>query len=168
MESRFVQRGSALLAIVFVAACSSAPVVNDTNASSSSSSGGERSNALPGGDARGGPAQRGQTLNGVLTRNESHDYQIELRGGESVHFDVTGATEAGSDRCDSWDWSWLNPANEWTNGNPGPVEHLDDRSAPRSFSADVSAGAEQPGRWTFRLHATEQCAGRLRYRLSVR
>jgi hypothetical protein len=167
MESRFTQLSATMLAMVVVAACSNAATVTETN--TAGSSGSERTNALPGGDSRGGPIQRGQTLNGVLSPNESHDYQIELRGGESLHFDVTGATEASSgEGCNHWEWSWHNPASEWVNGNPGPTESTDDRARPRTFSVDLGAGEQQPGRWTFRLHATEHCRSRLRYRLSVR
>lgn len=129
--------------------------------------------ALPGGTARGGVLQRGQTLEGVLSQNESHDYQVDLRAGESIHVQVTGATELGpgGERCTHWDWEWRSPTDRWVSGNPGPVEPPDGPQLPRTFEADLSTswGVDEqlPGRWTFRLHADAGCH-RIRYRLVSR
>lgn len=127
--------------------------------------------ALPGGTARGGLLQRGQSFDGVLSQNESHDYLVDLRPGETIHFQVTGVTELSpnNDHCHEWHWSWLGPDNaQWRNGNSGPIEELDNPTAPRSFEVALDTlGERMPGRWTFRLHAGEHCH-RIRYRLVSR
>lgn len=168
--SFFVSRfGGAMGSFVVALACTKPPVVADSSAGTSASGGSQGS--LSGGDARGGLIRRGQTFDGVLSRNESHDYQIDLRARESIHIDVVGASEfnAEGQGCGSWEWSWLNPSNEWVNGNPGPTEDQQNRSEPRSMSIDLRADdAPAQGRWTFRLRATEHCANRLRYRIALR
>ncbi|MFO0603307.1 MAG: hypothetical protein U0324_09045 [Polyangiales bacterium] len=126
-----------------------------------------------GGTARGGLLQRGQALEGVLAREESHDFQIELRGRETLHFQVTGATEAGpgGERCPEWSWEWRTPDDRWSNGNPGPLENGDRWAEPRTFEVDlanvVGVDETQPGRWTFRLKAGAGCH-RIRYRVALR
>ena len=123
--------------------------------------------------ARGGPIQRGQALEGVLAREESHDYTIDLRGRETLHFQVTGVTEAGpgGERCQEWSWEWRTPDDRWSNGNPGPLEDGDRWAEPRTFEVDlanvVGIDETQPGRWTFRLKAGAGCH-RIRYRIAVR
>ncbi len=129
----------------------------------------------PGGAARGGALQRGQTLDGVLNRDEAHDYQIDLRAGETVHFQVTGVTEVGpnGERCNEWGWEWRSPDNgqRWHQGNPGPIENGDGVTAPRTFEVDRNTGVPivdtMPGRWTFRVGVGADCH-RIRYRLVAR
>jgi len=126
-----------------------------------------------GGTARGGLLQRGQALEGVLAREESHDFQVDLRGRETLHFQVTGVTEAGphGERCQEWSWEWLAPDGHWESGNPGPLENGDRWAEPRTFEAEVvnrvGVDETQPGRWTFRLKAGAGCH-RVRYRVALR
>lgn len=179
MQNTLRRFAAPLVIVGALCGCKQPVVLTSDRPSGAAASGGATPNTPApsptptGGSARGGLIQHGQALEGVLAREESHDYQVDLRERETLHFQVTGATEIGPNgqRCQEWSWEWLAPDGHWESGNPGPLENGDRWTEPRTFEADlvnrVGVDETQPGRWTFRLKAGAGCH-RIRYRIALR